>query len=97
MFSIKTITPVSAETLFSSLKTEFADYVNSRLGSNLAVEFAHVQDIINISFAEVIGVTTFTITVTGDELTLTHAPGGAEHNTALLEQHLTDFLNEKVS
>ncbi len=94
---IKTVTPVSADKLYSFLHTEFTEYVNSRLGSNLAIEYAHVQDIINISFAEVIEVTKFTVTVSDDELILSNTPGGADYNTELLEQHLVDFLTEKVS
>lgn len=54
MISINNVQPLSPESLFDLLKTELPAYVNEQLGSNVSVEFAHVSDIINISFPEVI-------------------------------------------
>src|ERR1700744_5805552 len=96
MATIKNIKPLSAEKLFDSLKTEFADYINGKLGSNLAIEYAHVFDEINVSFPEVIEGPALNIAVTDDELTVTVLAAGSNYNTGLLEEQLNSFLEEKA-
>jgi hypothetical protein len=92
MATIKNVKPISAEKLFDLLKTEFADYINDKLGSNLAIEYAHVYDVINVLFPEVIEGPALTITVTDDELTVTVMATDSDYNTDLLEEHLLAFL-----
>jgi hypothetical protein len=92
MTTIKNVKPLSAEKLFDLLKTEFADYINAKLGSNLATDYAHVFDVINILFPEVIEGPALTITVTNEELTIVVHATGSEYNTELLEANLIDFL-----
>jgi hypothetical protein len=94
---IKNNQPLSAETLFDILKKEFAEYINHKLDANLSIEYAHVYDIINVSFPEVIEGTVFTITVTDDDLIVSVNATDSEYNIELLEQHLTVFLEEKCS
>ena len=96
MITINNIQPLSPESLFDLLKNEFPAYVNEQLSSNLAVEFAHVSDIINISFPEVIEGNAYTITVTEDSLELTDHTTEGTYNTELLEQHLVEFLTLKA-
>jgi hypothetical protein len=95
MTLIKNVQPLSAEALFDLLKKEFADDINAKLDSSLTVEYAHVYDIINISFPEIIEGTVFTLTVNDDEIELSNNGDDTEYNTDLLEQHLISFLNEK--
>lgn len=97
MTTLKNVQPLSAEKLFDLLKTEFASYIDSKLDTNLAVEFAHVYDVINISFPEITEGTVFTLIVNDDEIELSDNSQNAEYNTELLEQHLMEFLNEKCS
>lgn len=97
MTIIKNVHPLSAEKLFGILKTEFAAYIDAKLGANTAVEFAHVYDVINISFPEIIEGTVFTLVVNEDEIILTNNGESMEYNTDLLEQHLLEFLNEQCS
>ena len=92
MATIKNIKPLSAEKLFGLLKTDFANYINEKLGSNLAIEYAHVYDVINVLFPEVIEGPALTITVTDDELTVTVHASDSDYNTDLLEEHLIGFL-----
>ena len=92
MATIKNIKPLSAEKLFDLLKTEFANYINEKLGSNLAIDYAHVYDVINVMFPEVIEGPALTITVTDDELTVTVHAADSDYNTDLLEEHLIGFL-----
>src|SRR5476651_1606726 len=92
MATINNVKPLSAEKLFDLLKTEFADYVNEKLGSNLAIEYAHVYDVINVLFPEVIEGPALTITVTDEELTVTVHATGSDYNTELLEEQLIGFL-----
>ncbi|MHA4893773.1 hypothetical protein ACXZ1K_03400 [Pedobacter sp. PWIIR3] len=92
MISINNVQPLSPESLFDLLKTEFPAYVNQQIGSNLAVEFAHVSDIVNISFPEVIEGNAYTITVGDNSLELTDHTTEGTYNTELLEQHLVAFL-----
>jgi hypothetical protein len=92
MTTIKNVKPLNAEKLFDLLKTGFADYINEKLGSNLAIEYAHVYDEINIIFPEVIEGSALNVTVTDDELTVTALAKGSDYNTDLLEEHLIVFL-----
>jgi hypothetical protein len=96
MIAIENVKPLSPENLFDLLKTEFPDYVNEQLGSNLAVEFAHVADIVNISFPEIIEGNAYTITVGDNNLELTDHTTAGTYNTELLEQHLMGFLTLKA-
>jgi len=79
------------------LKTEFADYINAKLGSNLAIEYAHVYDVINVSFPEVIEGPALTITVTDDDLTVSVMATESDYNTDLLEEHILGFLEVQAS
>jgi hypothetical protein len=92
MTTIKNVKPLSAEKLFDLLKTDFADYINTKLGSNLAIEYAHVYDVINILFPEVIEGPALTITVTDAELTIAVHATDSDYNTELLEEQLIAFL-----
>ena len=96
MTSINNLQQLSPESLFDILKTEFPAYVNENIGSNLAVEFAHVADIVNISFPEVIEGNAYTITVSNDSLELTDHTTEGTYNTELLEEQLISFLTLKV-
>lgn len=96
MTTIKNIQPLSAESVFSLLKTEFSEYVNNALGSNLSVEFAHVADIVNISFPEVIEGTVFTLTVSDDAIEVSKNETEGDYNTDIIEQHLNEFLVAKA-
>ena len=96
MATINNVKPLSAEKLFDLLKTEFADYINEKLGSNLAIEYAHVYDVINVLFPEVIEGPALTITVTDEELTVTVQATGSGYNTDLLEENLLGFLELKA-
>jgi hypothetical protein len=93
MATIKNVKPLGAEKLFDLLKTEFADYINEKLGSNLAIEYAHVYDVINVMFPEVIEGPALTITVTDDELIVSVQTADSDYNTDLLEEHLIGFLS----
>jgi len=92
MAIIKNVKPLSAEKLFDLLKTEFADYINDKLGSNLSIEYAHVFDEINISFPEVIDGPALNITVTDVELSVTLLATESDYNAELLEENLIGFL-----
>lgn len=92
MEPIKNVKPLSAEQLFDVLKKEFAEFINTKLDSNLTIEYAHVADIINISFPEVIDNAAFTVTVTDDELMVSNNATDVEYNTELLEENLIEFL-----
>jgi hypothetical protein len=96
MISINNVQPLSPETLFDLLKTELPAYINEQLGSNLAVEFAHVADIINISFPEIIDGNAYTITTSDNSLEITDHTTEGTYNTELLEQHLVEFLTLKA-
>jgi hypothetical protein len=96
MATINNVKPLSAEKLFDLLKTEFADYINSKLGSNLAIEYAHVFEEINISFPEVIEGPALNITVTEAELTVTLLATETDYNAELLEENLIGFLEEQA-
>lgn len=96
MATINNVKPLSAEKLFDLLKMQFADYINERLGSNLAIEYAHVYDVINVLFPEVIEGPALTITVSDIELTVTNHTADADYNTELLEEQLIRFLTEQA-
>lgn len=96
MIAIDNVQPLSPESLFDLLKTEFPAYVNEQLGSNMAVEFAHVADIVNISFPEIIDGNAYTITVGDNNLEITDHTTDGTYNTELLGQHLMEFLTLKA-
>lgn len=60
MTIIKNVLAISAETLYIHLKRDFTIYINSKLDSNLSIDFAHVYDVINVLFPEVIEGTALT-------------------------------------
>ena len=97
MTTIKNLHPLSAEKLFDLLKTRFGSYIDNKLDTNLAIEYAHVYDVVNISFPEIIEGTVFTLIVNDEEVELTNNGGNTEYNTDLLEQHLEEFLKEQLS
>ena len=97
MATINNVQPLSAEKLFDILKTGFADYINAKLGSNLAIGYAHVFDEINVSFPEVIEGPALNITVTDEELTVTLLATESDYNAELLEEHLVGFLEQQAS
>ena len=92
MATIKIVKSLSAEKLFDLLKTDFADYINEKLGSNLAIEYAHVFDEVNISFLEVIDGPALNVTVTNGELSITLLATESDYNAELLEDQLIAFL-----
>lgn len=96
MITINNVQPLSPEALFDLLKTEFPAYVNEQLGSNITVEFAHVSNIINISFPEVIEGNAYSLTVSEDNIEVTDHTTEGTYNTELLEQHLIEFLTVKA-
>jgi len=96
MKAINNVQPLNAIQLTDILKTEFPAFINERLGSNLAVEFAHVSDFVNISFPEVIDGNAYTITVGESNLELTDHTSDGTYNTELLEEHLLAFLEMKA-
>ena len=96
MISINNVQPLSSESLFELLKTEFPAYINEQLRSNLAIEFAHVSGIVNISFPEIIDGNAYTITVGDNSLEITDHTTEGTYNTELLEQHLVEFLTLKA-
>lgn len=97
MTTIQNVRPLSAEKLFNILKTEFGTYIDTKLGTNLAIEYAHVYDVINVSFPEIIEGTVFTLIVNDESVEVSNNGGNDEYNTELLEQHLLEFLNENCS
>ncbi len=88
MNTIKNVKSLNAEKLFDLLKTEFADYINAQLGSNLSIEYAHVADIINILFPEITEGMVFTLTVSDETIVIDKVEITEDYNTDLLEQHL---------
>jgi hypothetical protein len=97
MATINNVKSLSAEKLFDLLKTEFADYINEKLGSNLAIEYAHVYDVINVLFPEVIEGPALTITATDNELIVINHAADSDYNTSLLEDQLIGFLELQAS
>ena len=92
MATIKNIKALSPEKLFDLLKTEFADYINQKLGSNLAIDYAHVFDVINVLFPEVIEGPALTVTVNDEEITVIVHATDSDYNTDILEENLIGFL-----
>ena len=97
METIDNIQPLSAEKLFDLLKKEFPDYINLKLDSSLAMDFAHVYDVINVLFPEVIEGVALTITVTDDEITVSNNAVDHVYNTKLLEEQLVNFITQRCS
>ncbi|RWY54347.1 hypothetical protein [Mucilaginibacter gilvus] len=97
MKTIVMIQPVSAEKLFDLLKKEFPDYINSKLDSSLAIDFAHVYDVINVLFPEVIEGVALTVIITDNEITVSNNAVNVIYNTALLEEQLINFITDKCS
>lgn len=97
MANINNVKPLSAEKLFDLLKTEFANYINGKLDSNLAIEYAHVFNEINISFPEVVEGPALNIAVSWGELTVTLLATESDYNAGLLEEHLMGFLEQQAS
>jgi hypothetical protein len=95
MLILKNIKPLSAEQLFELLKKEFATYVDSKIDSGLTIDYAHVYDIINISFPEVKDGNAFTITVEDDQIFVEMNEDNFNHDLTLLKEHLINFLKEK--
>jgi hypothetical protein len=96
MTTIKNIQPLSAETLFDILKKEFTNYLNTALGANMSVEYAHVSDIINIHFPEITEGIVFSLTVSDDEILIEQGEIEEDYNTELLQEHLINFLTLKA-
>jgi hypothetical protein len=96
MIAIKNVQPLSAAQLTEILKTEFPSFVDQKLGSNIAVEFVHVSDFVNISFPEVMEGNAFTITVSENNLELTDHTIQGTYNAELLRQQLVEFLTQKT-
>lgn len=96
MISIKNVQPLSPETLFDLLKKEFATYINAALDSNLSIDYAHVSDVINILFPEIISDNAFTLIVSDDVIEITNNVSDGDYNTELLEEQLTAFLTLKA-
>jgi hypothetical protein len=96
MTTINNIQPLSAEDVFSLLKNNFKEYVNTQLGSNLEIEYQHVYNIINVLCPEIIDGIAFTITVADDSLTVSSDEDRTDHNADLLEKHLNEFLTDKA-
>lgn len=97
MAIIKNVHPVTAETLFHILKSEFTNEINLKLNSNLTIDYAHVYDVINVSFPEIIEGTAFTITINENDIEMSNNGGNTDYHTDLLEEHLYNFLLEKCS
>jgi len=96
MTTIKNIQPLSAEALFDILKKEFTDYLNTALGANMSVDYAHVSDIINIHFPEITKGIVFSLTVSDDNILIESGEIEEDYNTELLQEHLTNFLTLKA-
>jgi len=97
MATVKNVQPLSAEKLFDLLKTGFADHINNKLGSNLAIEYARVFNEINISFPEVIEGPALNIAVSDVELTVTLLVTESDYNAELLEEQLIGYLEQQAS
>jgi hypothetical protein len=97
MTSINNVQPLSPETLFDLLKKEFPEYINDQLDANLTIEFAHVFDVINITFPEITEGNAYTLTVSEKEIEITDHTSDVDYNMELIEQHLIEFLNAKAS
>jgi len=96
MTSINNVQPLNPETLFDLLKKEFSDHLNTKLDANLSIEFAHVQDVINISFPEIIEGNAFTLIVSEESIEVNNQAADSDYKTELLEEQLIEFLTTKA-
>ena len=94
---IENIRMVTAEDLSATLKTDFAVYLNKKLDAAVAVEFARVYDIIDVSFPEIIVGVAFHIVVSEKEIILSTDNTIPANNSEALEKQLTDFLELKLN
>ena len=97
MTTIQNIRTVTAESLFGTLKREFATFVNQKLDSEVNVEFAHIDDIINVSFPEIIPGIAFYITISREAIHLASNGDNQLENSIILEKQLVDFLELNVN
>jgi hypothetical protein len=97
MTIIKNTHPLSAEQVFDLLKKEFTDYINNKLDAEMNIDFAHVDDVINVLFPDILNSSFLTITVSEKEIDVSAITKEAENNTGLLEEHLTYFLERIAS
>ncbi len=96
MTTIKNIQPLSATEIYDQLKKEFPAYINDKLGSELAIDFADVYDVVNVHFPEVLSDGVMTVTVNENEITVTDSTTKTDYNAELIEQHLIDFMKLKA-
>lgn len=96
MPTIQNITAISAEKLYLALKTDFATYADEKLDSGLTVEFAHVEDVINVTFPDIIAGIAFSVVVSDKQITVTENNVSPEYNSGLLEDQLIGFLKIKA-
>lgn len=96
MTIIKNIQPLSAEEIYHELKKEFPTYINGKLDSELTIDFAHVYDVINVYFPEVLADVVMTITVTLNEIMISDHTKKSDFNTELLEKYLIEFIKLKA-
>jgi len=97
MTIIKNVLALPAEAVYLLLKKYFTDYINQKLDSNLNIDFAHVYDVINVLFPEMLEDTALTITVTDEEISVSDNAKNSGYNTELLETHLISFITNKCS
>jgi replication initiation and membrane attachment protein DnaB len=95
MTTIKNIQPLSAEEIYDLLKKDFAAYADSKIDSNLTIEFAHVYDEINISFPEVKEGVAFNLTISDEEIIVGKNDEDFDFDLNLLREQLVNFLKEK--
>lgn len=95
MTTIKNIQTLSAEELYKLLKKEFAAYVDAKIDSGLTIDYAHVYDVINISFPEVKDGIAFTLTISEEEIAIEKNEEDFDFDLNLLKEHLINFLKEK--
>ncbi|WP_158799122.1 hypothetical protein [Pedobacter sp. L105] len=96
MITIENLPALSPESLYDILKKEFADYINAALDANLSIEYAHVADVINIHFPEIIEEIVFTLTISDDNIEIVNLATEGNYNTELLEENLIEFITVKA-
>lgn len=94
--TIENLPPLSPESLYDILKKEYADYINAALDANLSIEYAHVSDIINVYFPEIIEGIVFSLTVSEDAIEIANNATEGNYNTELLEENLIEFITQKA-
>ncbi len=94
MTTIKNIKSVNAEELYHLLKKEFANYVDAKIDSGLSIDFAHVYDLINISFPEVKEGIAFTLIISKEEIIVKKNEEDFDFDLNLLREQLVNFLKE---